>query len=244
MPRRARIMLAGIPVHVVQRGNNRQACFYNDDDRGFYLFHLARFARRDGCAVHAYCLMTNHVHLLLTPRAADSCGMLMKDIGQLYARYANRRHKRTGTLWEGRFRSCLVQAEEYLFACHRYIELNPVRAGMCAKPADYLWSSHGANAFGAADAVVSPHEELRRLGRSEEERRAAYRELFSQELPASVIKEIRDATNGNVALGDKAFREKVSRLLGRRAERGAPGRPKKEKRGLSLFLELDPVAGS
>src|SRR5467141_1230923 len=137
MPRRARIMLAGVPVHVIQRGNNRAQCFVNDEDRDFYLFHLARGLGRFGCRLHAYCLMTNHVHLLLTPKGAESCAALMKHIGQLHSQYFNKRYGRTGSLWEGRFRSCLVQSERYLLACYRYIELNPVRASLVIHRGDY-----------------------------------------------------------------------------------------------------------
>jgi putative transposase len=139
MPRRGRIMLAGVPVHLVQRGNNRSPCFVADEDRSFYLFHLGRGLGRYGCELHAYCLMTNHVHLLVTPRSAESCALLMKHLGQLHSQYFNKLYKRTGSLWEGRFRSCLVQSER---TCYRYIELNPVRAGLAAGPREYCWSSY------------------------------------------------------------------------------------------------------
>src|SRR5437879_9437410 len=150
MPRRARIMLADAPVHVIQRGNNRGACFVNDEDRDFYLFHLARGLGRFGCQLHAYCLMTNHVHLLLTPEGAESCAPLMKHMGQLHSQYFNKRYGRTGSLWEGRFRSCLVQSEGYVLARYRYIKLNPVRASMVIHPGDYPWSSYRNNALGEA----------------------------------------------------------------------------------------------
>lgn len=127
MPRHGRIIVPGIPVHAIQRGNNRVACFHDDADRSFFAQHLGRLLREEGCALHAYCLMTNHVHLLLTPEQADGCGRLFKRLGVLHTQYTNRRYERTGTLWEGRFRSCLVQSERYLIACQRYIELNPVR---------------------------------------------------------------------------------------------------------------------
>src|SRR5690348_8402252 len=123
MPRHARIMLAGTAVHLIQRGNNRAPCFFSDEDRKFYLFHLARLLPRARCALHAYCLMTNHVHLLATPQEIDSCATLMKSVGQLYTQYVNRTYGRTGTLWEGRFKSCLVQRERYVLTCYRYIEL-------------------------------------------------------------------------------------------------------------------------
>ena len=148
-------MLAGVPVHVIQRGNNRGACFVDDEDRNFYLFHLARGLGRCGCQLHAYCLMTNHVHLLLTPEGAESCAVLMKHMGQLRSQYFNKRYGRTGSLWEGRFRSCLVQSEGYVLACYRYIELNPVRASLVIHPGDYPWSSHRNNALGEAAAQLA-----------------------------------------------------------------------------------------
>ena len=137
MPRRARLMLAGLPVHITHRGNNRQRCFYEECDRAFYLFHLLRLLPHAQCALHAYCLMSNHVHLLVTPATGESCARLMKGIAQLHTQYVNRTYRRTGTLWEGRFHSCLVQSENYLLTCYTYIELNPVDAGLCDHPEDY-----------------------------------------------------------------------------------------------------------
>jgi putative transposase len=162
----------------------------------------------------------------------------MKDVGQLHTQYMNRNYGRSGTLWEGRFRSCLVQAEDYLFSCYRYIELNPVRAGLAHHAYDYPWSSYRANAEGTGGRFVTPHEEYLRLGRTSEERRLAYREMFGRELPLDRIKEIRNATNGNVALGDKTFTQKVSALIGRRAERGVPGRPSQQPEHGCAQLEL------
>jgi putative transposase len=138
MPRRARLSIAGIPWHIIQRGNNRSVCFFADEDYDFYLHHLKRLATKFGCAVHAYVLMTNHVHMLLTPERKDSAALLMKNLGQRYVQYVNRAYRRSGTLWEGRFRSCLTQSLDYVLACYRYIELNPVRARMVNDPA----SSH------------------------------------------------------------------------------------------------------
>ncbi len=225
MPRRSRIVLSGIPVHIIQRGNNRQSCFHRDEDRRFYLFHLARLLPRMGCALHAYCLMTNHVHLLLTPDHIESCGRLMKHLGQLHTQFMNRTYYRTGTLWEGRFRSCIVQSEEYALACYRYIEMNPVRAGLVNHPAAYEWSSYEVNAGGAGAAFITPHEEYQRLGTTLQERREAYGGLFALVLSAAQLAEIRNATNGNFALGLVGFKQRIAAVLGRRVERGAPGRP-------------------
>lgn len=236
MPRRARIMISGFPVHVVQRGNNRAACFFQDQDRSFYLFHLARLLPRARCALHAYCLMTNHVHLLVTPATAHSCAQLMKDLGQLHTQYVNRRYGRSGTLWQGRFKSCIVQSEGYLLSCYRYIELNPVRAGLCSRPDEYPWSSFRMNAEGLPGALLSPHDEFRRLGANDVERRAAYAKLFGSSLDTKRIEEIRSATNGNFALGDATFRRQLAARLGRRVEAGSPGRPAAQQGKGDLFL--------
>ena len=225
MPRRARILLPGVPVHLIQRGNNRSACFYADEDYRFYLDHLAEQASNHGCAVHAYCLMTNHVHLLLTPQTESSLGGLMKALGQRYAQYVNRTYRRSGTLWEGRFRSCLLQEEAYVLACYRYIELNPVRAGMVAHPAEYRWSRYRANAQGEAVEWLAPHALYLGLGLDAESRFAAYRDLFRHELEPGLVDEICQATNGNFALGDGRFVAEIEQMLGRRVTRGKPGRP-------------------
>ena len=225
MPRRPRLTLAGVAVHLIQRGNNRGACFFAEEDYSLYLHHLAELASKFGCAVHAYVLMTNHVHLLLTPQRADGASRLMKHLGQRYVQHVNRMYRRSGTLWEGRFRSCLTQSEAYVLACYRYIELNPVRAGMTWHPSVYRWSSFAVNARGERSNLIIPHEQYLSLGRSAEERREAYRQLFRAELDPDVVMAIREATNGNVALGSNRFQVEVETALGRRARRGQPGRP-------------------
>lgn len=218
-------MLAGMPVHVVHRGNNRSACFFGEEDRSFYLLHLGRLAKPAGCLLHAYCLMTNHVHLLMTPLHLTSCALFMQRLGQLHSQYVNRAYRRSGSLWEGRFRSCLVQSQEYLLACYRYIELNPVRAGMVRHPGDYRWSSYRTNAGPSGGDPIVPHEEYVRLGESPEERRKAYRALFGSLAESPFTEEIRKATNGNYVLGDASFRAAMAAMLGRRVERAHAGRP-------------------
>lgn len=227
MPRRPRLCLPGTALHLIQRGNNRSACFFAEDDYLFYLHHLEELARRFDCAVHAYVLMTNHVHLLLTPAAAEGASVLMKHLSQRYVQYINRSYRRSGTLWEGRFRSCLTQSERYVLACYRYIELNPVRAGMVQHPADYRWSSYRANALGSMEALVAPHEQYLRLGADEAGRLAAYRSLVAETLDPSLTGEIRRATNGNVGLGNQRFQQQIEQTLGRRAAPASPGRPRK-----------------
>ena len=157
MLRRPRLMLPNVPLHLIQRGNNRQVCFVADEDFRFYLDWLKEYADKTGCRIHAYVLMTNHVHLLVSSPSANGVGAMMKALGQRYVQYVNRTYQRSGTLWEGRFRSCLTQDEVYLLSCMRYIELNPVRAGMVVHPGEYRWSSYRCNAQGEADPLISPH---------------------------------------------------------------------------------------
>jgi len=226
MPRRARLSIPGIPWHIIQRGNKRAVCFFAEEDYQLYLYHLDRLAIKFGCAIHAYVLMTNHVHLLLTPEKADSAALLMKHLGQHYVQYINRVNRRTGTLWEGRFRSCLTQEEDYVLACYRYIELNPVRAGMVKRPQDYRWSSYHANGLGRADRLITPHDRYLRIARTLDTRLEAYRALFKAHMDPEIISEIRAATNGNYVLGDERFQRQIERALGRRARRGKAGRPR------------------
>ena len=227
MPRRPRIAVAGVPLHLIQRGNNRQACFYSTDDYRQYLEWLREYAQDSGCAVHAYVLMTNHVHLLLTPTRADSASQLMKRLGQRYVQYINRTYRRSGTLWEGRYRSCIAQDEAYVLRCYRYIELNPVRAGMVGHPADYPWSSYASNGEGLGGYPLTPHSQYLALGKDDAGRRAVYQALFRHRMPDAMIDEIRRATNGNFALGNDRFKEEIEAVLGRRVQPGRPGRPKK-----------------
>ena len=238
MPRHARIMLAGSVVHLLQRGNNRSDCFFSVEDRQFYLFHLARLLPRARCVLHSYCLMTNHVHLLVTAHEAKSCARLMKHLGQLHAQYVNKRYGRTGGLWEGRFKSCLVQSETYLLTCYRYIELNPVRAGLAASAAQYPWSSFRSNAEGEACEFVIPHDEYLRLGRSPDERQAVYRDAFGSLNAQAQFDELRKATNAGYVVGDANFKSAMAWILGRRVHAGSPGRPvarMKEKQSAELF---------
>ena len=227
MPRRARLSLPGIPWHIIQRGNNRAVCFHAEADYQYYLHYLKEFAEKFGCEVHAYVLMTNHIHLLLTPAKEDSAGLLMKHLGQRYVQYVNRTYQRSGTLWEGRFRSCLTQTEDYVLACYRYIELNPVRAGMVMKPQDYRWSSYHANGLGKPNSLITPHDQYRRLARTEADRREVYRALFRAHVDEALVEEIRSATNGNYALGNAGFQKQIEKVLGRRVVRGVSGRPVK-----------------
>jgi len=227
MPRKPRFFLADVPTHVVQRGNNRQPIFFDDGDRRVYLRWLAEAVERWNCAVHAYVLMTNHVHLLLTPNDAEGVSRAMQYLGRRYVPYVNQRYRRTGTLWEGRFKSSLVQSDAHLLTCYRYIELNPVRAGMVAVPGDYAWSSHRANAVGEPDLLLTPHPGYLALGRTEGERRDAYRALFGSLLDEHLVQEMRDCLQTGTPFGNDRFREQVERTLGCRVGQAKRGRPKR-----------------
>ncbi len=229
MPRRPRIIIPGNPLHIIQRGNNRQACFFAEDDYLFYLDWLKEYSKKSKCAVHAYVLMKNHVHLLITPKRAWSAGNLMKRLGQHYVQYVNRTYQRSGTLWEGRFRSCILQQEIYLFSCQKYIEMNPVRAGIVEHPGEYQWSSYGINAQGEKSSLIKPHPLYKGLGDTKKERREAYQELFRHELDTVEIDKIRKATNGGFSLGNDRFNNEISIMLGRRVTPGKAGRPKKNQ---------------
>jgi putative transposase len=225
MPRRERLSVPEIPWHIIQRGNNRTACFYAEDDYFKYLDTLKDQADKYGCRVHAYVLMTNHVHLLLTPEKEDSASLLMKHLGQRYVQYINRTYKRSGTLWEGRFRSCLAQSEDYVLICYRYIELNPVRADMVNHPRNYPWSSYRVNAEGKKSDLIVPHDQFIRLGRTEDARRENYRELFKAHIEPEILNDIRRSTNGNYVLGNERFQQEIASMLKRRVVPGKPGRP-------------------
>jgi putative transposase len=207
MPRAARCVFADFPLHIVQRGISRNACFFADTDYRTYLRYLHAFSAQFGCSVHAYCLMTNHVHLLVTPHAVDACALLMKKLGQCYVQGVNQRLGRSGTLWEGRFRSCCVSTDSYALACYRYIELNPVRAGMVASPAQYRWSSYSANALGVHNELIASHGAYEALAFEPHERQRAYAELCRTPPSPLFIEEIRKATR----LGGVAGRVRRSR---------------------------------
>ena len=226
MPRRERMYVAGLPYHIVQRGNNREACFIEPENYQFYLELWRQMAGRYGVSVHAYCLMTNHVHFLATPTQNDSISNAVKVVGSRYAQYINLRYKRTGTLWEGRHRASLVQTERYLLCCYRYIELNPVRAGMVARPEEYRWSSYGCNAWGDA-GWLHPHEEYLRLGDTDANRYLAYRELFRCQLSESDLHLIRQAAHYCQPAGNDRFRQQIAARYGIQPGQMCRGRPRK-----------------
>lgn len=228
MARQPRSNIAGIPQHIVQRGHNRQHCFVDEFDYRRYLTDLAKASERYGCRIHAYVLMSNHVHLLATPDECDAVSRMMQTLGTRYVRYFNVRHDRTGTLWEGRFYSSLVDTERYLLACYRYIELNPVRAALVDEPREYPWSSFQANALGSPDPVVTPHPEYLALGETGERRLAAYLSLFDVALEPEHVEEIRLHLRQQKALGSTRFQRRVETMLGRPVEWRPPHRPRRK----------------
>ena len=212
MPRTARITLAGIPQHIIQRGNNRQLCFASEQDMIAYAGWLRDYADKFEVDIHAWMLMTNHVHLLVTPYSATSTSKMMQSLGRMYVRYFNREYKRSGTLWEGRFKSCLVQSEQYLLECHRYIEMNPVAAKMVQHPAEYKWSSYRHNAQGKPSSLCTPHPEYTKLGKTTHERQVSYRTLFNGHIDPKIVKRISATTQAGLALGNKQFKQQVKAL--------------------------------
>ena len=225
MPRRPRIKLAEVPQHVVQRGINREPCFFAEEDYHCYLHWLQKSAGDWHCAIHSYVLMTNHLHLLVTAEKPDGIAKMMQSIGRRYVQYINRSYRRTGSLWEGRFKSSLLQAEEYLLTCMRYIELNPVRANMVTDPAQYRWSSYRHNGLGQADERITPHLLYLELDKEQDERLTAYRALFRSELDDEAIADIRLALSQGQPLGSDRFSEAMCAATGIRRSQKRPGRP-------------------
>ena len=212
MPRRARFCPAGYPIHVIQRGNNRQAIFTSDADLAAYAHWLAEGAERFDVAVHGWVFMTNHVHLLATASDRTSLSRLMQFLGRLYVRYFNYTYSRSGTLFESRFKTCIVQENRYLLTCLRYIELNPVRAGMVKDPGDYRWSSYRSHAFGVRAGLWSPHYLYLELAKTEKQRQQIWRALINETLDIEVLAKVRHCTNTGLVLGTESFREQVQRL--------------------------------
>ena len=225
MPRKPRMYLPNVPCHVVQRGNDRCASFYRDDDYRIYLHCLNDARQRYAVDIHAYVLMTNHVHLLMTPTTSEGISRLMQHVGNRYVQYINKTYRRTGTLWEGRHKSSLIDAENYLLACYRYIELNPVRAGMAKHPGDYRWSSYRQHAYGEFSPVITDHEVYNRIASYDDERQHVYRELFNISLNHEEVHLIRNASTFSMPLGDQRFKGQIEAMLGRKIGHNRNGRP-------------------
>ena len=226
MARQPRLDLPGIAQHIVQRGVDRQPCFAAESDYGNYLQELTEASRKHHCSLHAYVLMTNHVHLLVTPADAGGVSHMMQAIGRRYVACFNARYRRTGTLWEGRFKAALVGNARYTLACYRYIELNPVRARMVDDPSAYGWSSYHHNALSVIDPRISEHRDYLRLGPTVGECRHIYRNLVAERLDDSEIEALRTHTQQQRAYGSESFRTKIEALTDRVVHVRPRGRPK------------------
>ena len=228
--RQVRFVLPGHPQHVIQRGNNRGIIFNAEEDYHFYLEKLSDGSEKYSCRIHAYVLMTNHIHLLTTPLTENGIAKLMQYIGRYYVQYFNHRYKRTGTLWEGRYKATLIDSEQYLLTCHRYIELNPVRAGMVSSPGEYTWSSFNCNSFGKDNSIVKPHDLYLQLGHDNASRQNAYLSLFGIDLDETTIKKIRAATNKSWLLGNDHFCENISSSVNRQLKPKPKGGDRKSSK--------------
>jgi putative transposase len=229
MARLPRFVITGHPQHVIIRGNNRDPIFYSDEDYRFYLDKLQDACIKHQCAIHAYVLMTNHVHLLITPHTEDGISKTMQMLGRYYVQYFNFTHNRTGTLWEGRYKASLVDSEAFALTCYRYIELNPVRANMVQHPAEYPWSSYRCNALGQPDSIITPHYLYVALGSDDSQRQTAYQALFNAHIDDKTLDAVRMSANKAWVLGSDYFKDKIAAQLNRRAKPNARGGDRKSE---------------
>ena len=232
MPRKRRLFIPDLPQHVVQRGVDRQPVFFSDSDCARYLNTFSEYAERRNISLHAYCLMTNHTHLLVSATEKGALSACMQELGRKFVSTTNRIRSRTGGLWEGRFYAGYLEPEGYLLRCMRYIELNPVRAKMVANAGAYRWSSFSANATGRENVMITPHPVYQKLGDTQEARAYAYRKSFDEEpegVDRSVIdEEIRSATRQGVLIAGTTYAADVARRLNREVTAKPRGRPKKK----------------
>lgn len=210
MPRQPRFVLVGHPQHIIIRGNNRGIIFNHRNDYLFFLGKLGQAIEKYECQLHAYVLMTNHVHFLISPETECGISKVIQAVGRSYVQYFNKKYRRTGTLWEGRYKASLIDSETYALTCYRYIELNPVRANMVVSPKGYPWSSYGFNAQGMENKLITPHDLYFRLGATKSKRISAYKNLFNGYFPESEVNQIRDATNKCWAIGSEEFIKSLS----------------------------------
>jgi putative transposase len=226
--RLARLSVEGLPHHIIHRGHNLQPVFLDTQDRTFFLEALSHACVQHQVALHAFVLMDNHVHLLMTPSSAAGLSCAMQSLGRQYARYFNNRYGRKGTLWEGRYRSTVLQAEQYLLACMVYMDLNPVRAGVVDHPAEFAWSSHGHYIGMRSDATITPPALYWSLGNTPFAREAAYKTLAEGGVPPALRNALTDSALRGWALGDSTFVAKTQKQTTRRVSKGRPGRPAKQ----------------
>jgi putative transposase len=225
MPRKRRFYQPGVPVHVFQRGHNKEPIFFDEKDYLAYLRFLKASADALKCLIHAYVLMTNHVHLLMTPKASNDISRLLQGIGRRFVPYINKTYQRRGGLWEGRHKGHILEAEDYFLICMRYIELNPVRAGMVEHPAQYRWSSYAANARGIDNAIIQPHKLYLSLGKTPVVRQAAYRELFETPIHSDKLDLIRASLHSGTPLGNDRFKKQIESVIGTSVGYSKRGRP-------------------
>ena len=225
MPRKPRYFLSGVPVHLVQRGHCRGPVFFESKDYAAYAYWLKESGQRYEIEIHAFVLMTNHVHLLVTPKVAENISLFMQFIGRRYVPYINHKYGKSGTLWEGRFKSSLVHAEEYFLSVMRYIELNPVRAGMISSPSEYRWSSYCHNVNAREISFISAHPVYTSLGNNKLERAECYRALFTSHIDERCLKKINDAWQTGTPLGGDRFRKHVEKQLAKKVGQARRGRP-------------------
>ena len=218
MTRRRRFCPAGCPIHVIQRGINRQICFACDADIAAYANWLATGAKKYEVEINGWVFMTNHIHLLVTPQHNEAVSKLMQYLGRLYVKYFNYRYARSGSLFEDRFKSSVVQDDLYLLTCLRYIELNPVRAGMVVDPGEYRWSSYAAHGLGRRISMLTPHPSYLALGETRAARRTSYRALIGEKLDANITERIRHCANKGLVLGTQEFRQQLEEITGGKAE--------------------------
>jgi putative transposase len=236
MARLPRYVLPGHPQHVIQRGNNRNVIFASEEDYSFYRECLKKACSEHKVLVHAYVFMTNHVHLLMTPQTEYGLAKVMQSVGRRYVQYFNYAYRRTGTLWEGRYKATLIDTENYLLTCYRYIELNPVRANMVSLAEEYRWSSYHFNARGEFDELLTPHALYEALGRTPATRVSVYRALFKNHIDETTMMEIRNATNKAWVLGNDHFRNEIESLLNRQTHPSPKGGDRRSEKFQNKLL--------
>lgn len=227
MARLPRYNIVNQPQHIIQRGSSGQQVFFDTQDYQYFHDCLDTAAYNYGLKIHAFVLMPDHVHVLATPGSSDSIARTIQSIGRNYVQYFNECNHSVGTIWEGRYRATVIDAKQYMLTCSRYIELNPVRAGLVKNPKEYPWSSYSYNTSSRPNEMISPHRQYLKLGNNDRERAQAYRALFRQNIDTDTIQTITDATLKGWALGDARFATKIEKLCGRRATQLAKGRPRK-----------------
>lgn len=226
MARLSRVSLKGFAQHIIQRGNNHLPCFFGADDYEQYLDYLSDAMDKYGVILHSYCLMPNHVHLLMTPESSDGISRALQDLGRRYVRYINFKYNRTGTLWEGRYHSCLIENNSHVMDCYRYIESNPIRSKISEGTQLYKWSSYNCNALNKTDCFVVPHAEYLKLGKDSKSRCSAYQSLMGIELEADKVKNIREATQSNRVYGSDNFIYWIENELSIKIRKKKAGRPR------------------